>query len=73
MQHLAGNARGVVPICRKCPCFNGGNKVDIVGVGSSSLPMPTIRSPLFTKRCAASRRRFAYFPVGSANLRRIAA
>ena len=49
---------------------SGENKVDIVGVTGSIPVTPTIRSPCFQTHCAASRRRFTYFPVGSANLRR---
>lgn len=48
--------------------FSEGNKVDIVGVTGSIPVTPTIRSPLFTKSCASSRRSFAYFLLGSANL-----
>lgn len=64
MQHLAGIARGVVPICRKCRSFSIGNKVDIVGVAGSNPAMPTIHP--FEKQgdyiCNTK------FPLGSSNL-----
>lgn len=62
MQHLAGIARGVVPICRKCGSFSVGNKVDIVGVTGSIPVTPTILSSTYGT--------FAKFSTGSTNLRR---
>lgn len=45
--------------------FNGENKVDIVGVGSSSLPMPTIQLIENNKLIIQKTK----CPIGSTNLR----